>query len=169
MGGMATIEKARSEGRFFLTEFESKEILKEAGIPVVETRLAATQEEAVAVSQKMGFPVVLKITSPDVVHKSDAGGVKLGLASPEQVARAYEEIMAAVKEHYPGASVQGVAVQKMARPGTEIIVGASRDPQFGPVLMFGLGGIFFCGSAQGRFLPDSTANQAGRRGNDPGN
>lgn len=142
MSGVQIIAKAKSEGRSVLTELESKEILKEAGIPVVETRLATTQEEAVTVSQKMGFPVALKVASPEIPHKSDAGGVRLGLASPGQVALAYEEIMAAVREHYPVAPVQGVAVQKMARPGTEIIVGASQNPQFGPVLMFGLGGIF---------------------------
>ena len=109
---------------------------------MVETILATTQQEAVAVSREIGFPVVLKVTSPDIVHKGDAGGVRLELANPAQVAKAYEETMTTFRGHYPGASIQGVPVQEMALPGTEIIIGASQDPQFGPVLMFGLGGIF---------------------------
>jgi acyl-CoA synthetase (NDP forming) len=89
----------------------------------------------------MGFPVVLKIVSPDVIHKSDSGGVKLGLANAAQVGKAYSEILSAVKRHYPKAKIQGISVQKMARPGVEVIIGMTKDAQFGPVLMFGLGGI----------------------------
>jgi acyl-CoA synthetase (NDP forming) len=133
--------RARSEGRSLLTEVEAKEVLKQAGISVVETRLATSRDEAVSISQQLGFPVVLKIASSDVVHKSDAGGVKLGLETAEQVGKAYDEIMAAIKKAYPQAKIQGVSVQKMARPGVEVIVGMSKDAQFGPVLMFGLGGI----------------------------
>ena len=133
--------RARSEGRSLLTEVEAKEVLKQAGISVVETRLATSKDEAVSISQELGFPVVLKIASSDVVHKSDAGGVKLGLETAEQVGKAYDEIMAAIKKAYPQAKIQGVSVQKMARPGVEVIVGMSKDAQFGPVLMFGLGGI----------------------------
>jgi len=133
--------RARSEGRSLLTEVEAKEVLKQAGISVVETRLATSRDEAVSISQELGFPVVLKIASSDVVHKSDAGGVKLGLETAEQVGKAYDEIMAAIKKAYPQAKIQGVSVQKMARPGVEVIVGMSKDAQFGPVLMFGLGGI----------------------------
>ena len=90
----------------------------------------------------MGFPVVLKVSSADVVHKSDAGGVKLGLANATQVGKAYTEIMSSIKENYPQAQIEGVSVQKMALPGVEVIIGMSKDPQFGPVLMFGLGGVF---------------------------
>jgi acyl-CoA synthetase (NDP forming) len=133
--------RARSEGRSLLTEVEAKEVLKQAGISVVETRLATSRDEAVSISQQLGFPVVLKIASSDVVHKSDAGGVKLGLETAEQVGKAYDEIMAAIKKAYPQAKIQGVSVQKMARPGVEVIVGMSKDAQFGPVLMFGLGGV----------------------------
>jgi len=89
----------------------------------------------------MGFPIVLKIISPDVVHKSDSGGVRLGLANGAQVGRAYSEIMSSVRQRYPQAAIQGVSVQPMASTGTEVIVGMSKDPQFGPVLMFGLGGV----------------------------
>jgi acyl-CoA synthetase (NDP forming) len=124
-----------------LTEVESKELLKKAGIPVVEAKLARSKKEAVFISKEMGFPVVLKISSSDVVHKSDSGGVKLGLANAAQVGKAYSEIISSVKQAYPKAQIQGVSVQPMAPPGIEVIVGMSKDPQFGPVLMFGLGGI----------------------------
>jgi len=136
------IDKVRKEGRFILTEFESKKILKQIGIPVVETKLAKTQKEAVSFSQKIGFPVALKIISPDVIHKTDSGGVKLGLKNVSEVRKAYHEILEAVRKQYPDAVIHGVSVQKMVRPGTEVIIGTSKDPQFGPVIMFGLGGIF---------------------------
>jgi acyl-CoA synthetase (NDP forming) len=124
-----------------LTEVESKKFLKKAGIPVVEAKLARSKKETISISKKMGFPVVLKISSPDVVHKSDSGGVKLGLANATQVGKAYNEIISSVKKVYPKAQIEGVSVQSMAPPGVEVIVGMSKDPQFGPVLMFGLGGI----------------------------
>jgi len=142
MGKFSIFDQVRKEGRSIFTEFESKRIIKQAGISVVETRLAKTQKEAVLLSQKIGFPVALKIASPDVIHKSDSGGVKLSLSNAAEVRKAYEEIMKKVKKAHPGAIVQGVSVQKMVRPGTEVIVGTSKDPQFGPVIMFGLGGIF---------------------------
>ena len=142
MGKVSILDQAEKEGRSILTEFESKRILRQAGIPVVETRLAKTQKEAVSLSRKMGFPVVLKISSPEVIHKSDSGGVKLSLNNAAQVKKAYDEILKKVKKQYPEAAVHGVSVQKMVRPGTEVIIGTSKDPQFGPVIMFGLGGIF---------------------------
>jgi acyl-CoA synthetase (NDP forming) len=129
------------KSRNVLTEVESKELLKKAGIPVVEAKLARSKKEAISISKEMGFPVVLKINSPDVVHKSDSGGVKLGLANATQVGKAYSEIISSVKQAYPEAQIQGVSVQPMASPGVEVIVGISKDPQFGPVIMFGLGGI----------------------------
>ena len=89
----------------------------------------------------MGFPVVLKIVSPDITHKSDVGGVKVGLGSKKEVEAAFAEIMKSVRKKQPNARIEGVAVQKMAPEGTEVIVGMSKDPQFGPVLMFGLGGV----------------------------
>ena len=137
----AILDKAKKEGRTVLTEFESKELLRKAGIPVVETRLVKSRKEAIAVSKELGFPVVLKIASPDVIHKSDSGGVRLGVASAAQVSRAYGEILSATKRKYPRAVIHGLTIQKMAPRGTEVIVGMSKDPQFGPVIMFGLGGI----------------------------
>ena len=142
MGKFSIFDQVKKEGRSILTEFESKKILKQAGISVVETKLAKTQKEAVSLSQKMGFPVALKITSPDVIHKSDSGGVKLSINSIAEVKKAYDEILKKVRKQYPDAIIHGVSVQKMALPGTEVIVGTSKDPQFGPVIMFGLGGIF---------------------------
>ena len=135
------IEKARSEGRTLLTEIESKELLKQVGISVSDTKLAVSREEAISISKQFGFPVVLKIASPDVVHKSDAGGVRLGLRTSKQVGKAYDDILAAISQKYPRAMIQGVSVQRMARLGVEVIIGMSKDVQFGPVLMFGLGGI----------------------------
>ncbi|HLB26752.1 MAG TPA: acetate--CoA ligase family protein [Dehalococcoidia bacterium] len=135
------IDRAKAEGRTVLTEIESKQVLEEAGVPTAAARLAKTAEEAVSAAKETGYPVVLKVVSPHVTHKSDVGGVRLGLDSPEAVTEAFAEIVAAVKEHEPGARIEGVAVQKMARPGIEVIIGMSKDPQFGPVLMFGLGGI----------------------------
>ncbi len=142
MKKFSILRKVREEGRSLLTEFEAKEILREVGIPVVETRLARTKTEAVSMSRRMGFPVAIKIASPDILHKSDSGGVRLGLNNSEEVKRGYDEMMRGIRRRYPKAYLQGVTVQKMARPGIELIVGVSKDPQFGPVIMFGLGGIF---------------------------
>jgi len=124
-----------------LTEVESKQLLKKAGIPVVEAKLARSKKEAISISNEMGFPIVLKISSTDVVHKSDSGGVRLGLANATQVGKAYNEIVSSIKRACPKAHIEGVSVQPMAEPGVEVIVGMSKDAQFGPVLMFGLGGI----------------------------
>ncbi len=136
------IKKARNEGRSLLTEIESNEILRQGGIRVTEIKLATSREEASSISKRFGCPVVLKIASPDIAHKSDAGGVKLGLKTPKQVTKAYDDIMEAIRQKHPQAMIQGVSVQKMARPGIEVIIGMSKDVQFGPVLMFGLGGIW---------------------------
>ncbi|MFW6125590.1 MAG: acetate--CoA ligase family protein [Chloroflexota bacterium] len=135
------IAAAKKEGRTALTEVESKQVLREAGIDTTEIRLAKTREEAIAAVKEIGFPVALKIVSPDVLHKSDVGGVKLGLKSEKAVDKAFDDIMSAVKKKEPDARILGVAVQKMAKPGVEVIMGMTKDPQFGPVLMFGLGGI----------------------------
>jgi acyl-CoA synthetase (NDP forming) len=134
------LAKAKREKRIYLTEIESKELAKEAGLPVVEARLAVTQKEAMSLARSAGFPVALKIASVDIVHKSDAGGVKLGLTNLTQVAQGYRQIMASVRSKHPYAAIQGVSVQKMARPGAEVIIGINTDKQFGPVVMFGLGG-----------------------------
>jgi len=136
------ISDAVKAKRTVLTEIESKQLTAEAGIPVVESKLAKSKAQAVSLSRELGFPVVLKIVSPDIIHKSDSGGVKLGLENAAQAGRAYSEITAAAKRTNPKAKIHGVAVQKMAKPGVEVIMGMSKDAQFGPVLMFGLGGVF---------------------------
>ncbi len=135
------IEQAKKASRTLLTEIESKTLLKEAGIPTVDTRLARSKEESVRISQELGFPVALKIVSPEITHKSDVGGVKLGLKTAKEVETAFDEILSMVRQKEPKAVIEGVSVQKMAAPGTEVIVGMTKDPQFGPVLMFGLGGV----------------------------
>jgi len=135
------IDRAKTDGRKILTEVESKDILEEAGIPTARARLATTADEAVAAAREVGFPVALKIVSPDITHKSDVGGVKLNLSTPDEAKAAFDEIVAAAKKAQPDAKIDGVSVQKMARPGIEVIMGMSQDAQFGPVLMFGLGGI----------------------------
>jgi acyl-CoA synthetase (NDP forming) len=135
------LQQAKKEKRTLLTEIESKDLLEEAGIPVAKAKLARTRAQAISLSKEMGFPVALKIVSPDVIHKSDSGGVKLGLSNATQVSKAYSDILSSVKQHHPDARIYGVSVQKMARPGIEVIIGMTKDAQFGPVLMFGLGGI----------------------------
>jgi len=124
-----------------LNEVEAKQMLKKAGIKVTDTRLAISQEDAVAMSRELGFPVAMKIISPDIVHKSDAGGVKLGLKTEEEVAQAYEEIINGTRLKCPGAKIQGISVQPSAPAGIEVIIGMTEDPQFGATLVFGLGGI----------------------------
>jgi acyl-CoA synthetase (NDP forming) len=137
----SVLAQARAEGRTLLTEVEAKSLLEEAGVPVATTTLARTREEAQEQAERLGYPVVLKVVSPDIAHKSDVGGVKLNLASREAVGQAFDEILASAARTVPGARITGVAVQHMAPQGTEVIVGMTTDPQFGPVMMFGLGGI----------------------------
>lgn len=136
------IATARSEGRTLLSEAEAKELLAEAGVPVTETRVATSGEEAAALADAFGYPVVLKIVSPDIAHKSDVGGVELGVEDAGAVREGYEAMLARVKEVAPAASIAGISVQRQAEPGTEVIIGSTTDPQFGPVMMFGLGGVF---------------------------
>ncbi|HHC18855.1 MAG TPA: CoA-binding protein, partial [Euryarchaeota archaeon] len=136
------IEKALSEGREWLFEDEAKELLAAYGVRVTRVAVAKSEDEAVEYAKKIGFPVVLKIVSPDVVHKSDVGGVKVDIKNEEEVRKAYNEIIENVKKHVPNARIEGILIQEMAPWGTEVIVGSTRDPQFGPTIMFGLGGIF---------------------------
>jgi acyl-CoA synthetase (NDP forming) len=112
------------------------------GIRVARTKLATSAEEAKVIAGDIGFPVVLKIASPDIVHKSDIGGLMIGMNSEEEVENAFLQILDNVKTHVPRAVVYGVDVQEMAERGKELIIGCSRDIQFGPLIMFGAGGIF---------------------------
>lgn len=132
----------RRAGRKNLLETEAKKICTDYGIPVTRFSLAKSESEAVSLASEIGFPVVLKIVSPDIIHKSDVGGVIVDLRDTQAVAKAYIQILSRVKEHVPRARIVGVIVQEMAPPSTEVIVGAVKDLQFGPVIMFGLGGVF---------------------------
>ncbi|MCZ6474065.1 MAG: acetate--CoA ligase family protein [SAR324 cluster bacterium] len=123
-------------------EYEAKRVLAAAGIPVVEERLAQSAEQAVAAAGELGYPVVLKIASPDIPHKSEIGGVVLNLDSAEAVAQAHAQLLERAREHQPDARIDGILVAAMVSGGVETILGVSRDPVFGPVVLFGLGGIF---------------------------
>jgi acetyltransferase len=136
------IRDAARENREILTEAETKQILDHYNIPVVKTLIARTADEAVIHASQIGYPVVLKILSPQVIHKTDAGGVALGINSDAGVREAFDTIVRRVKEYNPEAQIQGVTVQRMVRAkGYELILGARTDPLFGPVVMFGRGGI----------------------------
>jgi acyl-CoA synthetase (NDP forming) len=134
--------QAKNEGRNYLLEPEAKMVCMEYGIPVTRFKVALTLDEAGKFADQIGYPVVLKIVSPDVLHKWDVGGVMLDLKNSAEVKDAYEKILANVKNHKPDAKIVGVLVQEMAPSSTEVIVGSTKDPQFGPAVMFGLGGIF---------------------------
>ena len=136
------IATARANGRTLLTEVESKQLLHEAGIAVTQSRLAVDADEAVAAASEIGFPVVLKVASADIAHKSDIGGVRLDLADQNQVRDAHEAILAAVGKEAPESAIDGVLVAPMIADAVETIIGSHRDPVFGPVVLFGLGGIF---------------------------
>lgn len=123
-----------------LDEIQCKTILKSAGVKVALPVLGASKKEAIAAAEKLGYPVATKIVSPQITHKSDIGGVKLKLQNRGQVGTAYDEIMAAVRKKAAKAVIEGVSIQKMAEPGLELVIGMTKDPQFGPMLMFGLGG-----------------------------
>jgi acetyl-CoA synthetase (ADP-forming) len=136
------ISQARREGRKALLETEAKAICVEYAIPVTTFKLAKSEGEAAEFAGQIGFPVVLKIVSPDIIHKSDAGGVMVNLKSVVEVRNAYGKILENAKKYNSAAKIVGVLVQEMAPQSTEVIVGAIKDPQFGQTLMFGLGGIF---------------------------
>lgn len=137
------LDKIKSEGRTALMEYEAGQIFKAYGLPLASSILAADAEEAVKAADQIGYPVVLKISSPDIVHKTEARGVKVNLKNDQEVRAAFNEIVANARSYKSDARIVGVLVQKMASPGgTEVIFGAIRDPQFQQVVMFGLGGIF---------------------------
>jgi acetyltransferase len=139
----AMLDAVRQTGRTLLTELESKQVLAAYGIPTVQTRMAASADEAVAVAAELGYPVVLKLNSETITHKSDVGGVRLDLANGKEVRRAYRTMEKAVGKQYGPQHFQGVTVQPMVplQDGYELIIGCTPDPQFGPVLLFGAGGV----------------------------
>ena len=124
-----------------MSEHESKQLIASWGVPITREGRAASPEEAVNIAQDIGFPVVMKVDSPDILHKTEAGAIRLGLPNADQVAAAFNRITANAQEHAPGARINGVLVQEMVSNGVEVIVGVSYDEQLGPVLLFGTGGV----------------------------
>jgi len=125
-----------------LTEAEAYELLSKYGIPVPKYSVASSEEEALKVAKGLGFPLVMKIVSPNIMHKTDIGGIKMDITNLAQVKTAYKSIIYHVMENKPKARINGMLLYKQAPKGAEVIVGMIRDPQFGPTVMFGLGGIF---------------------------
>ncbi|MCS7131546.1 MAG: acetate--CoA ligase family protein [Hadesarchaea archaeon] len=136
------LASAKKQGRRVLLEHEAKQVLSAWGIPVARSKLARDAAEAVRIARELRYPVVMKIASPDIVHKSDAGGVKVGLSSELEVRQAFDEILANARAYKPNASILGVTVQEYLPQGKEVIIGAMQDPSFGATVMFGLGGIW---------------------------
>jgi acetyltransferase len=136
------LDRVQAAGRTQLTEVEALKAFKAYGVPTIPYRVAHSEEVAIEVAEELGYPVVLKIISPDVVHKTDTGGVRVDLRSPAEVAEAYRAIVLSVRERHPEARMEGVLVESYLRGGREVIVGMSTDPRFGPILMFGLGGVY---------------------------
>jgi acetyltransferase len=136
------ITGARRTGREFLTTLESVDLLRSYGIPVANTRLALGVNGVAEAAREVGFPLVLKIESPDITHKSDVGGVHVGITSETEACVAYEQMMRGVRERRPDAAITGILIQHMVERGRELIAGVTRDPKFGSLIMFGLGGIF---------------------------
>ncbi len=137
-----TIDQVLEDRRVVLLGHETSTVMSAYGIPVSKTYLATTEEEACEIGSKLGYPVALKISSPRIAHKTDVGGVAIGLHSDKEVKRAYRQIMDSVGYYLPDAPIYGIEVQDMVDEGVEVIVGMSRDVQFGPLVVFGLGGIY---------------------------
>jgi acyl-CoA synthetase (NDP forming) len=135
------VQLVKSRERRFIAEPEAHEILACYGLPTLSNALVKTADEAVAAAQKIGYPVVIKIVSPDILHKTEFGGVRVDISSDDNLRSEYALLLKTVNERRPGADIWGVFVQKMAPKGREFILGMNRDPQFGPLLMFGMGGI----------------------------
>ncbi|RXA20852.1 acetyl-CoA synthetase [Methanosarcina sp. MSH10X1] len=134
-------EAARAENRYVLG-LEAFDILRACGIPVVKTAFAKTAEEAVNAAEEIGYPLVMKVVSPQISHKSDIGGIKLSLQNAAEVKATFLDMMESISKKMPDASLEGVQLQPMLSGGREVILGMVRDPTFGPVLMFGLGGVY---------------------------
>ena len=136
------IATAKNDKRTFLPEPEAHEVLRAYGFPVLEHRLARSESDCISYAKELGYPVVLKIVSPDILHKVDVGGVKINICNEEQLKKEYNEILTSVNKSKPKANIWGIFVQQMAEKGKETIIGMNRDPHFGPMLMFGMGGVY---------------------------
>ncbi len=140
-GQTQALQRLQGSGRTSLTEFEGKQLIAEWGIPVTKEEVASTAAAAVEAAQRIGFPVVLKVNSLDILHKTEAGGIRLGLGSAAEVIAAFEQITASARQYDPQATIDGVLVQEMVSNGVEVIAGVNYDPQLGPVVLFGTGGV----------------------------
>jgi acetyltransferase len=138
----AVFARVREAGRVELGEIEAREVIEAYGMRLPQSQLARSPEEAVAIASAIGFPVVMKISSPDILHKSDIGGVKVGVADATAVRDTYELIEYRARKYNPEAAIWGVLIQQQVRKGRELLVGVNRDPQFGPLVAFGMGGIY---------------------------
>lgn len=135
------IKRAKAEKRSLL-ETEAKKLLREYKIPVPDFKLIKSEDEIAGLAKEINFPIVMKIVSPDIIHKTDAGGVKLNIKDEKEAKLAYQGIISKAKKYNKEAEISGAIVYTMVPQGTEIIIGMMKDPHFGPVIMFGLGGIF---------------------------
>ncbi len=135
------LDAVKKEERSILNYEESREIMKIAGIPLNEMKIAKNRDEAIFEANNIGYPIVLKIISKEVLHKSDAGGVKIGIKSDAELNEAYEEMMKNIKQHYPNAIIEGVSIEEMVE-GVELLIGTNTDSQFGKMIALGIGGIF---------------------------
>lgn len=135
------IQRAKKEKRSLL-ETEAKKLLRECKIPVPDFKLIKSEDEIAGLAKEINFPIVMKIVSPDIIHKTDAGGVKLNIKNETEARLAYREIISKAKKYNKETKISGAIVYTMVPQGTEIIIGMMKDPHFGPVIMFGLGGIF---------------------------
>ncbi|CAB49275.1 acetate--CoA ligase family protein [Pyrococcus abyssi] len=136
------IEAVLEQGRTAMVEYEAKQVLKAYGLPVPEEKLAKTLDEALEYAKEIGYPVVMKLMSPQILHKSDARVVMLNIKDEEELKKKWEEIHENAKKYNPNAEILGVLIAPMLKPGREVIIGVTEDPQFGHAIMFGLGGIF---------------------------
>ena len=139
---LKVIEEVLSQGRKSLVEYEAKQVLKAYGLPLPEEKLAKTVDEAIKYANEIGYPVVMKLMSPQILHKSDAKVVMLNIKNDEELKQKWEEIHENARKYKADAEILGVLIAPMLKPGREIIIGVTEDPQFGHALMFGLGGIF---------------------------
>ncbi len=135
-------DEVRNLGRLELGELEARDVMEAYGMRLPQSQLARSPEEAVEIATRIGYPVVMKISSPDILHKSDIGGVRVGVANANDVRDTFELIDYRARRYQPNADIRGILVQQMAPRGRECLVGVSRDPQFGPLIAFGMGGIY---------------------------
>jgi acetyltransferase len=141
MANKKLINDIFKQGRFTMTEFESKKFLSNYGIPVAKNDIAKSPADAAIIAEKIGFPVAMKILSPDILHKTDVGGVRININNKEEAEKAYSDILSTVKKHNAKADIHGIFIEDMASRRYELLIGCKKDPIFGPTIVFGMGGV----------------------------